>query len=71
MPVSSALAGHMRTRRRQNVSATSSTAHVRIDTRIWAMESSKPSTACPSTCSETITAARCSRGSPSAGSSNG
>ena len=45
--------------------------HVSRATRIWAIESWKPNATCPSTCSETITAARCSRGSRNVGSRTG
>ncbi len=62
-PVRSALAGHMITCWRRNAIANSSTAHVSSETRIWAIESWNSNATWPSTCSETITAARCSRGS--------
>ena len=68
LPVRSALAGHMITFWRRNAIPTSSTAAVRSDTRIWAIESRNSNATCPSTCSEMITAARCSRGSLSFGS---
>ena len=71
LPVSSALAGHMITRRCQNAIDDSSTAQVKSETRICAIDRSKPSTVCPSACSEKITDARCRRGSVSFGSSNG
>jgi hypothetical protein len=71
LPVRSALAGHMITRRRQNAIADSSTAHVPSDSRICAIESRKSNATCPSTCSDTITEARCSRGSRSVGSRTG
>ena len=70
-PVRSALAGHISTRCRRKAIATSSTAQVTSETRICAIESWKSKTVCPSTCSVTITAARCRRGSRSVGSSTG
>ena len=71
LPVRSALAGHMITRCRRNVIANSITAHVSSETRIWAIESWKPNAVWPRTCSEMITAARCSRGSRTVGSRTG
>ena len=71
LPVSSALAGHMITRCRQKAMPTSSTAQVPSEIRIWAIETRKSNAACPSTCSEMITAARCSRGSRSVGRRTG
>ena len=70
-PVSSALAGHMSTRCVRNVIPISSTAQVSTETRIWAIERLKPNEVCPRTCSEMITAARCSRGSRTVGNSTG
>jgi hypothetical protein len=70
-PVSIALAGHMITCCWRNVIPTSSTAHVRIAIRIWAIESRKSNATWPRTWSEMITAARCSRGSLSFGSRTG
>ena len=71
LPVRSALAGHMITCWRKNVIATSSTAQVPSATRIWAIERWKSNATWPRTCSEMITAARCSRGSRIDGSSTG
>ena len=70
-PVRSALAGHMSTCCRRRAIPTSSTAHVSRETRICAIESRNSNATCPSTCSETITAARWSRGSRHDGSSTG
>ncbi len=70
-PVSIALAGHIRTCCLRNVIATSSTAHVSSEIRIWAIETRNWKAVWPSTCSVVITAARCSRGSLSFGSSTG
>ena len=71
LPVSIALAGHIRTCCLRNVIATSRTAHVSSEIRICAIETRKVKAVCPSTCSVVITAARCSRGSLSVGSSTG
>ena len=70
-PVSSALAGHMITRWRVNVIANSIRPQVSSETRICAIESWNPNAVWPSTCSETITNARCSRGSRTVGSRTG
>ena len=70
-PVRSALAGHISTRCERSVIATSSTATVTSETRICAIERSKPNATWPSTCSEVIVAARWSRGSLSFGSTTG
>ena len=67
-PVSSALAGHMITLCLRNVIATSSTAAVRSETRIWAIDRLKPNEVCPRTCNVMMTAARCRRGSRAVGS---
>ncbi len=71
LPVSMALAGHMITRCCRTVIATSSTAQVRIEIRICAIESWKSKATCPRTCNDTITPARCRRGSRRLGSSTG
>ena len=71
LPVRSALAGHMITRWRRNVIANSITAQVTSETRIWAIESWKSNAVWPRTCSEMITAARCSRGSRTVGNRTG
>jgi hypothetical protein len=71
LPVRSALAGHMSTRWVLNVTATSRTAAVTSETRIWAIDSRKSNATWPSTWSVTITAARCSRGSRSVGRTTG
>ena len=71
LPVSIALAGHISTCCLRNVIATSSTAHVSSEIRICAIETRKWNAVWPSTCSVVITAARCSRGSLSFGSSTG
>ena len=71
LPVSSALAGHMITCWRRKVIANSRTPAVTSETRIWAIDRRKSKATWPSTCSETITAARCSRGSRSVGSRTG
>ncbi len=70
-PVRSALAGHMITCWRKKVIPTSSTAQVPIETRICAIERRKSNATCPRICSETITAARCRRGSRIVGSRTG
>ncbi len=70
-PVRSALAGHMITRWRRNAMPTSSTAHVTSATRICAIESRNSNATWPRTCSETITTARCRRGSRHDGSNTG
>jgi hypothetical protein len=70
-PVIRALAGHISTFCLCRVIPTSSSAHVARERRIWAIESRKPKATWPSTCSVVITAARCSRGSLSFGSSTG
>ena len=70
-PVSRALAGHMITRWRQKAIATSRTAHVARETRIWAIDSVKSNAVWPSTWSVMITAARWSRGSRNVGRSTG
>ena len=67
LPVSSALAGHMSTCWRKKAMPTSSTAHVPIATRIWAIERLKPNAVWPRTCSVMITAARWRRGSRNVG----
>ena len=71
LPVSSALAGQTIARRRQNVIATSSRPQVRIDTRICAIESSKPRLTWPRICTDTRTEATCSRGSRRLGGTTG
>jgi hypothetical protein len=71
LPVSIALAGHMITCFCRKAIANSSTAHVRSEIRIWAIDSRKSNATCPSTCSEMITLARCRRGSRTFGSSTG
>jgi hypothetical protein len=71
LPVSIALAGHMITCCERIAIATSSTAAVPIASRICAIESSKWKPTCPMIWSETITAARWSRGSRSFGSTTG
>ena len=70
-PVKSALAGHMSTLWLRNVIATSRTAAVRSETRIWAIDRSKPNDVCPRTWSVMMTAARCRRGSRAVGSKIG
>ena len=70
-PVSSALAGHISTCCLRTVIATSSTAQVRSDTRICAIDSWKWKPIWPITCSEVIVNARCSRGSLSFGRTMG
>src|SRR5215212_2724589 len=70
-PVRRALAGHMITRCVRAAIPTSSTAHVTSEMRICAIESRNENATWPSTCSETIVAARCSRGSFSFGSRTG
>ncbi len=70
-PVRSALAGQRITCWRRKAIPISSTAQVSSETRICAIESRKSNATCPSTCSETITAARCRRGSRSDGSRTG
>ena len=54
LPVRSALAGHMSTCCLRTVIAISSTAQVRSETRIWAIESWKWNPTCPITCSDVI-----------------
>ena len=71
LPVRSALAGHMITCCRRNVIANSITAQVTSETRICAIESWKSNAVWPRTCSEMITAARCSRGSRTVGNRTG
>ena len=71
LPVRSALAGHSSTCCRRAAIATSSTAHVASEMRICAIERLKSNATCPRTCSETITAARCSRGSLTFGRTTG
>ena len=71
LPVRSALAGHMSTCCLCTVIAISSTAQVRSETRIWAIESWKWNPICPITCSDVIVKARCSRGSLSFGRTMG
>ncbi len=58
LPVRSALAGHMSTCWRRKAMPTSSTAQVSSETRICAIERRNSNATCPSTCSETMTAAR-------------
>ena len=70
-PVRRALAGHMSTRWLRNAIATSRIPATASETRICAIDSWKSNATCPSTCSETITAARCRRGSRSVGSRTG
>ncbi len=70
-PVRSALAGHMSTLWLRNVMATSRTAAVRSETRIWAIDRLKPNDVCPRTCNVMMTAARCRRGSRIVGSKTG
>ena len=70
-PVRRALAGHMTTCCRTNAIPTSSTAHVPSAIRICAIDRSKSNAVWPRTCSEMITAARCSRGSLNLGRSTG
>ena len=70
-PVSMALAGHMITCCRRNTIATSSTAQVRSETRICAIDNLKSNATCPRTWSEMMTPARCRRGSRREGSSTG
>ena len=71
LPVSIALAGHMITRCCRNAIDISSTAQVPSEIRIWAIDRLNPKATWPSTWSEMITAARCSRASDSFGSSTG
>ena len=71
LPVSIALAGQRITCCRRNAMPTSSTAQVRSAMRICARETRKWNSSWPSTCSDVITAARCSRGSLSFGSRTG
>ena len=70
-PVSIALAGHIRTCWRWKVIANSRMKQVPIATRICAIDRRKSNATWPSTCSEMITAARCSRGSVSFGRMTG
>jgi hypothetical protein len=63
LPVSKALAGHAMTRWRRIVMYTSSTAHVRTEIRICAIDTSKPKLTCPKTWTVMMIAATCSRGS--------
>ena len=62
-PVSIALAGQARTCCLWKVTPTSMIQHVPIATRICAIDRRKSNATWPRTCSEMITAARCSRGS--------
>ena len=71
LPVSIALAGHITIRCCRKVITTSRTAHVRIEIRICAIDSWKSKATWPRTCSDTITPARCNRGSRRLGSSTG
>ena len=70
-PVSIALAGQRITRWLRNAIATSSSAQVPSESRIWAIETSKWKPTCPITWSDVIVAARCSRGSRSFGRRTG
>ena len=71
LPVSMALAGHTSVPVRLRVHVTSITAHVTMATRICATETWNPSAIWPRTWIETITAARCSRGSRMVGRTTG
>src|SRR6478735_3673077 len=71
LPVSSALAGHAITRRSQKVRPNSISPAVPSETRICAIESSKPRNSWPRTCSDEIVPARCRRGSRMVGSNTG
>lgn len=71
LPVSSALAGHISTRSRRHVTVVSITAATPTDTRIWAIDTLKPRTACPRICRVTMTADSRSRGSRRLGSTTG
>jgi hypothetical protein len=71
LPVRRALAGHRITFWRKKAMPISSTAHVPIAIRIWAIDRLNPNAVCPRTCSVMITAARCRRGSRNLGSRTG
>ena len=71
LPVSIALAGHIRTCCLRKVIAISSTAQVSTEMRIWAIETRNWKTVWPSTWSVVITTARCSLGSLGFGSKTG
>src|SRR4051794_19230841 len=70
-PVSIALAGHISTRCMRSAITTSRSAEVPRASRIWAIDTRKWNSTCPSTWSVVITAARCRRGSLSLGSRTG